>query len=180
MKRLRRFDLLAADLHCVLSDQETSQSFYTRFQNKNEMNRALGPLLWTYRLNCEDGEISEMTLSSRHRIRNSNPGGLSRSTLPLGHGGSSKFWVLRTDVKKLVCFFQTAESGNRTPNSSVEGSGANHYPGATTHKVPKWVKFNHLIQRIVWFWNTLGCNYYILLYMYPPPPPPKPMSETAL
>ena len=30
----------------------------------------------------------EMTLSSRHRIRNSSPGGLRPSTLPLGHGGS--------------------------------------------------------------------------------------------
>ena len=30
----------------------------------------------------------EMTLSSRHKIRNSSPGGLRPSTLPLGHGGS--------------------------------------------------------------------------------------------
>ena len=30
--------------------------------------------------------------------------------------------------KKHFCFFQTAESGNRTPNSGVKGSGANHYP----------------------------------------------------
>ena len=28
------------------------------------------------------------------------------------------------------CFFQTAESGSRTPNSGVKGSGANHYPRA--------------------------------------------------
>ena len=56
----------------------------------NEMNRALGHL-------CaqtgqgeppEDGEMNEMTLSSRHRIRNSSPGGLRPSTLPLGHGCS--------------------------------------------------------------------------------------------
>ena len=32
----------------------------------------------------------EMTLSSRHRVRNSNPGGLRPSTLPLGHGGSDR------------------------------------------------------------------------------------------
>ena len=36
----------------------------------------------------EDGEIIEMTLPSRHRNRNSNPGGLMPSTLLLGHGGS--------------------------------------------------------------------------------------------
>ena len=28
------------------------------------------------------------------------------------------------------CFFQTAETGHRTPNSGVKGSGANHYPRA--------------------------------------------------
>ena len=32
--------------------------------------------------------------------------------------------------KKPFCFFQTAETGNRTLNSSVKGSGANHYPRA--------------------------------------------------
>ena len=30
--------------------------------------------------------------------------------------------------KKHFCFFQTAETGNRTRNSGVKGSGANHYP----------------------------------------------------
>ena len=28
------------------------------------------------------------------------------------------------------CFFQTAETGNRAPDSGVKGSGANHYPRA--------------------------------------------------
>ena len=32
----------------------------------------------------EDGEMIEMTLSSRHRIRNLSPGDLRLSTLPLG------------------------------------------------------------------------------------------------
>ena len=32
--------------------------------------------------------------------------------------------------KKHFCFFQTAETGNRTQNSSVKGSGVNHYPRA--------------------------------------------------
>ena len=38
-----------------------------------------------------------MTLSSRHRIRNSNPGGLRPSTLPLGHGGSPQYWLSHMD-----------------------------------------------------------------------------------
>ena len=46
----------------------------------------------------EDGEMNEMTLSSRHRIRNSGPGGLRPSTLPLGHGGSPQYWVWHVDV----------------------------------------------------------------------------------
>ena len=32
--------------------------------------------------------------------------------------------------RNTFCFFQTAATGNRTPNSGVKGSGANHYPRA--------------------------------------------------
>ena len=32
--------------------------------------------------------------------------------------------------KKHFCFFQTAETGNQTPNSGVKGSGASHNPRA--------------------------------------------------
>ena len=39
--------------------------------------------------------------------------------------------------KKHFCFFQTAETGNRTPNSGVKGSGANHYPRAPAQKTFK-------------------------------------------
>ena len=71
--------------------------------------------------------MSDMTLPSRHRIRNLNLGDLRSSTLPLGHGGSSQYeWM----VKKHFCFFQTAETGKRAPNSSVKGSGANRHPTA--------------------------------------------------
>ena len=41
-----------------------------------------------------------MTLSSRHRIRNSNPGGLRPSTLPLGHGGSPQYWLSHVDEEE--------------------------------------------------------------------------------
>ena len=37
--------------------------------------------------------------------------------------------------KKHFCFFQTAETGNRTSNSGVKGSGANHYPTAPALEV---------------------------------------------
>ena len=32
--------------------------------------------------------------------------------------------------RNIICFFQTAETGNRTPNSGVKGSGAYHYSRA--------------------------------------------------
>ena len=38
-----------------------------------------------------------MKLSSRHRMRNSSPGGLRPSTLPLGHGGSPQYWLSHVD-----------------------------------------------------------------------------------
>ena len=47
--------------------------------------------------------------------------------------------------RNIFCFFQTAETGNRTPNSGVKGSGANHYPRAPAHELtepwsqPWWV-----------------------------------------
>ena len=31
--------------------------------------------------------------------------------------------------RNIFSFLQTAETGNRTPDSGVKGSGANHYPG---------------------------------------------------
>ena len=48
--------------------------------------------------------------------------------------------------KKHFCFFQTAETGNRTPNSGVKGSGANHYPRAPPpHLLKPHPKVIHII-----------------------------------
>ena len=66
----------------------------------------------------------EMTLSSRHRIRTSSPVQTSVTEAP--HNTNFHTWM----GKKQFCFFQTAETGNRTPDSGVKGSGANHYPRA--------------------------------------------------
>ena len=41
-------------------------------------------------------------MSSRHRIRNSNPGGLRPSTLPLGHGGSPQYWLSHVDGEETI------------------------------------------------------------------------------
>ena len=47
----------------------------------------------------QDGEMNGMALPSRHRItiRNSRPGGLRPSTLPLCHGGSSQYVIFTTE-----------------------------------------------------------------------------------
>ena len=37
--------------------------------------------------------------------------------------------------RNIYCFFQTAETGTRTPNSGVKGSGANHNPRAPAHPI---------------------------------------------
>ena len=37
--------------------------------------------------------------------------------------------------RNIFCFFETAETGNRTPNSGVKGSGANHYPLAPAQRM---------------------------------------------
>ena len=49
--------------------------------------------------------------------------------------------------KKQFCFCQTAETGNRTPDSGVKGSGANHYPRAPARRpyimlvLPLWLAY---------------------------------------
>ena len=75
--------------------------------------------------------MSEITLPSRHRIRNSNLGGLeaehatSRSRrLPT---------ILSFTNRWGRNILHTAGTGKRTPNSSVKGSGANHFPRAPAH-----------------------------------------------
>ena len=49
--------------------------------------------------------------------------------------------------KKHFCFFQTAETGNRTPNSGVKGSGANHYPTAPAQLVSRESVFSTSTRR---------------------------------
>ena len=71
------------------------------------------------------GQICEwwydkITLPSRYRIRNSSPGGLRPSTLPLSHGGSSAphntyEWSLRVNGKEsFVSLKPECQSGGRT------------------------------------------------------------------
>ena len=54
--------------------------------------------------------------------------------------------------KKHFCFFQTVETGKRTPNSTVKGSNANHHPRAPP-------PFRVRVWRIVTSW-VFSCRYW--------------------
>ena len=67
--------------------------------------------------------------------------------------------------KKHLCFFETAETGNRTRNSGVKGSGANHHPRAPAHN-SVWLNKEFVEERILcnqamantswWYYTRLG------------------------
>ena len=46
--------------------------------------------------------MKEMTLQSRHRIRNSSPGGVRTSSLLLGHGGSPQYLIFTSEQGRNV------------------------------------------------------------------------------
>ena len=59
--------------------------------------------------------MNEITLPSRHRIRNSIPGGLRPSTLPLGHGAPHNIQSLPVSGEKhYVSLEVEGQSGVRT------------------------------------------------------------------
>ena len=51
--------------------------------------------------------------------------------------------------KKQFCFFQTAETGNRTPDSGVKGSGANHYPRAPAQYPLEKQEFGRVTSKLI-------------------------------
>ena len=102
------------------------ETFLTRMGNvylpSKKMSRALGHLCAHIGLTGpgeapEDGEMIEMTLSSRHRIRNSSPGGLRPSTLPLGHGGSPQYWLSHVNGEETFLFLWNRR--DREPNPEL-------------------------------------------------------------
>ena len=61
------------------------------------------------------------------------------------------------------CFFQTAETGNRTPNSWVKGSGANHYPRAPAPDSMQIVN-NSFFSFQILIWTHLFLGQKLLLF----------------
>ena len=58
-----------------------------------------------------------MTLSTRHRTRNSSPGGLGPSTLPLGQGGTPQYCLLHVDGEETFLFLSNRR--DREPNPGL-------------------------------------------------------------
>ena len=86
------------------------------------MNRALGHLCSHIGYTGpgeppEDGEMNEMTVSSRHRIRNSRPGGLRPSSLPLGQFYMFYMSVLHVDGEETFLFLSNRR--DRKPNPEL-------------------------------------------------------------
>ena len=70
--------------------------------------------------------------------------------------------------KKHFCFFETAETGNRTPNSGVKGSGANHYPRAPALHIKYSSPSRKLRQRLraeYFFWCNIFMNFIFFHYV---------------
>ena len=104
-----------------------------QYHEENAMDGVLGHLCahigWTGPGELpEDGEMNEMTLPSWHRIRNSSPGGLMPSTLPLGHGSSPQYWIFTNEQGRNICFFETwrAKWGLNPRSPTFQAGSFNH------------------------------------------------------
>ena len=77
--------------------------------------------------------MNEITLTSGHRIRNSSPGSLRSSTLPLGHGGSPQYWIFTSERGNFfVSLNLGGQSGVRAPQSlTFQACSFNHCTRAT-------------------------------------------------
>ena len=99
-----------------------------------------------------DKENGEMTLPSRHRIRNSNPDGLRPSTLPLGHGGSHNIESIRFNGEETFCFFEIwgPEWGSNPRSPIFQAGSFNHCtraPAQVTVYLRLWIdRDGHLDQ----------------------------------
>ena len=133
--------------------------------SRNEMKwneSGFRPPLCTYRLNWarRTSEMIEMTLSSRHRVRNSSPGGLRPSTLPLGHGGSPQYWLSHVDGEEtFFVSFKSPRPGTEPRTLAWKAAvltatlGPPPNPSRTIHK---WSLVKHEIRRVYIWSSTAG------------------------
>ena len=120
-----------------------------------------------------------MTLSSRHRIRSSSPGGLRPSSLPLGHGGSPQYWIITSEQGGNI-FLTGGQSGVWTPDLQLSKQAALttasyliFYIGRAlyfpvSHSKFKWALFAYNIDNTVDHVNDLWFFFYYssILFFY--------------
>ena len=82
--------------------------------------------------------MNEMTLPSRHMIRNSNPGGLRPSSLPLGHGGSPHYWIFTNEQGRNILFLWNLNARGSDPRSPTPQAGSSNH--CTRAPAPKDLK----------------------------------------
>ena len=103
----------------------------------NEMNGVLGHLCaYTGYIEAgeppEDGEMNAMTLSSRHRIRNSSPDGLRQSTLPLSYELATILNLLRVGEEETFVSLKLhgrSEWGSNPRSSTFQTGSFSHVQG---------------------------------------------------
>ena len=132
------FDYRGANILSICKSRENSKTSFTKWNESG-----FRPPLCTYKLNWArrtswglwddwDDTVLQTQDSKFEPWRSEAEHATSRSrrlptilTFTRGWGRNS------------FRFFQTAETGNRTPSSGVKGSGANHYPRAPAHLLYK-------------------------------------------
>ena len=72
--------------------------------------------------------------------------------------------------KLFFCFFQTAETGNRTPNSGVKGSDANHYPRTPALYSKQalsglWINVGQSSETVIYHLNNTGTDSITWLFL---------------
>ena len=90
-------------------------------------------------------EIRALAVSGRARY-------LSVTEAP--HNIEFHTWMGKKHLKKHFVFLQTAETRNRTPNSSVKGGGANHYPRAPPDRRIQFITGRQTVQNECYFPRT--------------------------
>ena len=95
---------------------------------KKEMDSVLGHLCAHITGPGEPPEDGEMTLPSRHRIRNWRPGGLGLNTIPLVTKAPYNIESLRVSGEETFCFFETSrpEWGSNPRSPTFQAGSFNH------------------------------------------------------
>ena len=142
--------------------------FYSNFWETMKWNESgFRPPLCTYRLNWArrtswgwwddwDGTVLQTQDSKFEPWRSQVEHATSRSRRLPAILTFTRGWGIN-----IFCFFQTAETGNRTPNSGVKSSGANHY-----HRAPALLRVRGLEENDIEKIRKEKLNYTVICRLF--------------